>query len=74
MGKTMVEHLHFSAYYWHNFCWDGAVALGQGIFKPSCLKLGNPMQRARKRADVAFTFFSKLNIPYYCFHDIDRGL
>ena len=29
------------------------------------------MQRAKEKADVAFEFFSKLNIPYYCFHDVD---
>jgi xylose isomerase len=29
------------------------------------------MQQAKQKADVAFEFFSKLNIPYYCFHDID---
>jgi xylose isomerase len=71
LGKTMAEHLRFAACYWHNFCWDGADVFGQGTFGRPWLKPGDPMQRAKQKADVAFEFFSKLNIPYYCFHDID---
>ncbi len=26
---------------------------------------------AKRKADVAFEFFHKLNVPYYCFHDVD---
>jgi xylose isomerase len=71
LGKTMAEHLRFAACYWHNFCWDGADVFGQGTFGRPWLKPGDPMQRAKQKADVAFEFFSKLNIPHYCFHDID---
>lgn len=71
LGKTMAEHLRFAACYWHNFCWDGADVFGQGTFGRPWLTPGDPMQRAKQKADVAFEFFSKLNIPYYCFHDID---
>jgi xylose isomerase len=71
LGKTMSEHLRFAACYWHNFCWDGADVFGQGTFNRPWLKPCDPMQMAKQKADVAFEFFSKLNIPYYCFHDID---
>ncbi|AGH47006.1 xylose isomerase [Paraglaciecola psychrophila] len=71
LGKTMSEHLRFAACYWHNFCWDGADVFGQGTFNRPWLKPCDPMQMAIQKADVAFEFFSKLNIPYYCFHDID---
>jgi xylose isomerase len=71
LGKTMAEHLRFAACYWHNFCWDGADVFGQGTFGRPWLKPGDPMQMAKQKADVAFEFFIKLNIPYYCFHDID---
>ena len=27
--------------------------------------------RAKDKMDAAFEFISKLNVPYYCFHDID---
>lgn len=71
LGKTMKEHLRFAACYWHNFCWDGADVFGQGTFNRPWLKPMDAMQAAKQKADVAFDFFSKLNIPYYCFHDID---
>lgn len=71
LGKSMKEHLRFAACYWHNFCWDGADVFGQGTFGRPWLKPGDAMERAKQKADVAFEFFSKLNIPFYCFHDID---
>ena len=71
LGKTMKEHLRFAACYWHNFCWDGADVFGQGTFGRPWLKPMDAMQAAKQKADVAFDFFSKLNIPYYCFHDVD---
>lgn len=71
LGKTMQEHLRFGACYWHNFCWDGADVFGQGTFGRPWLQPGDAMQRAHEKADVAFEFFSKLGIPYYCFHDVD---
>ncbi|WJG08655.1 xylose isomerase [Aliiglaciecola sp. LCG003] len=71
LGKTMKDHLRFAACYWHNFCWDGVDVFGQGTFSRPWLKPGEPMERAKQKADVAFEFFNKLNIPYYCFHDVD---
>ncbi|MEG3767856.1 xylose isomerase [Alteromonas sp. 14N.309.X.WAT.G.H12] len=71
MGKTMKEHLRFAACYWHNFCWDGADVFGAGTFKRPWLQPGDAMSRAKQKADVAFEFFSKLGVPYYCFHDVD---
>lgn len=71
LGKTMKEHLRFAACYWHNFCWDGADVFGQGTFGRPWLQPGDKIQRAEQKADVAFEFFSKLDIPYYCFHDVD---
>lgn len=71
LGKTMKEHLRFAACYWHNFCWDGADVFGQGTFGRPWLKAGDPMTKAKEKADVAFEFFSKLGMPYYSFHDID---
>ncbi|WP_371193786.1 xylose isomerase [Glaciecola sp. SC05] len=72
LGKSMKEHLRFAACYWHNFCWDGADVFGQGTFSRPWLKADlEPMAAAKQKADVAFEFFSKLNIPFYCFHDVD---
>ncbi len=71
LGKTMAEHLRFAACYWHNFCWNGQDVFGAATFARPWLAIQDPMAQAIRKADVAFEFFSKLTIPYYCFHDID---
>ncbi|MBN7818599.1 xylose isomerase [Bowmanella yangjiangensis] len=71
LGKTMAQHLRLAACYWHNFCWNGQDVFGAGTFGRPWLKTGDPMVLAKQKADVAFEFFHKLTIPYYCFHDVD---
>ncbi|NRN26818.1 xylose isomerase [Photorhabdus heterorhabditis] len=71
LGKKMKDHLRFAACYWHNFCWNGSDMFGSGAFERFWQKGGNTLERAKLKADVAFEFFYKLNIPFYCFHDID---
>ena len=71
LGKSMKDHLRFAACYWHNFCWPGSDVFGAGTFDRPWHRPGNAMDMAKMKADVAFEFFKKLNVPYYCFHDID---
>jgi xylose isomerase len=72
LGKRMEDHLRFAACYWHTFCWNGFDPFGyDGTFERPWHKLADPMQAARAKAEVAFDFFSKLGLPYYCFHDRD---
>ncbi|EOX4480604.1 TPA: xylose isomerase [Vibrio parahaemolyticus] len=71
LGKSMKEHLRFAACYWHNFRWGGADVFGDGTFDHEWLKVADPMEQARVKADAAFEFFAKLGAPYYCFHDTD---
>ncbi|WP_019616016.1 xylose isomerase [Psychromonas ossibalaenae] len=71
LGKSMKEHLRFAACYWHNFCWNGSDVFGAGTFERPWQQSNNQMEIARMKADAAFEFFSKLNVPYYCFHDTD---
>ncbi|NHB91215.1 xylose isomerase [Photorhabdus cinerea] len=71
LGKKMKDHLRFAACYWYNFCWNGSDMFGSGAFERFWQKGGNDLERAKLKADVAFEFFYKLNIPFYCFHDID---
>ncbi|MFA0439945.1 xylose isomerase [Vibrio sp. 10N.286.49.C2] len=71
LGKSMKDHLRFAACYWHNFRWQGADIFGDGTFDHEWLKVSNPMEQSRVKADAAFEFFSKLGVPYYCFHDTD---
>ena len=71
LGKSMKDHLRFAACYWHNFCWPGSDVFGAGTFDRPWHKPGSPMDMAKMKADAAFEFFKKLNVPYYCFHDTD---
>ncbi|ARJ41797.1 xylose isomerase [Pantoea alhagi] len=71
LGKTMAEHLRFAACYWHTFCWTGVDMFGVGAFDRPWQKSGDALEMAKRKAEVAFEFFYKLNVPFYCFHDVD---
>ncbi len=71
LGKTMAEHLRPAVCYWHTFCWNGNDMFGVGSFDRSWQKAADPLAGAKQKADIAFEFFTKLGIPYYCFHDVD---
>ena len=71
LGKRMEDHLRFAACYWHTFCWNGADMFGVGAFNRPWQQPGEALELAKRKADVAFEFFHKLNVPYYCFHDVD---
>ncbi|SET09874.1 xylose isomerase [Thalassotalea agarivorans] len=72
LGKTMKEHLRFAACYWHNFCWPGSDVFGGGTFdRPWIQPTGDQLALAEQKAKVAFEFFEKLTVPYFCFHDTD---
>ncbi len=69
-GKKMADHLRFAIAYWHSFCADGTDMFG----KPTMVFPWNdadPLVAAKKKADAAFEFFTKIGAPYYCFHDVD---
>ncbi|HEX7338308.1 MAG TPA: xylose isomerase [Rhodanobacteraceae bacterium] len=73
-GKTMAEHLRFAVAYWHTFCNDGPDPFGRGTrHLPWQETSGKPLERAEAKMDAAFEFFTKLGVPYYCFHDIDMA-
>lgn len=71
LGKTMKEQLRFAACYWHTFCWPGGDAFGGQTLMRPWFEVGDEMQQAELKMDVAFEFFEKLSVPYYCFHDRD---
>lgn len=69
-GKTMEEILRFSVAYWHTFTMDGTDPFGQGtMIRPWDRFFG--MDLAKARVEAAFEFFEKLNVPFFCFHDVD---
>lgn len=70
-GKTMKEHLRFACAYWHSFCGNGADPFGEPTHLFPWNGIGDPIERAYAKADIAFEFIHKMGLPYYCFHDVD---
>ncbi len=71
LGKSMKEHLRFAICYWHTFCWPGSDVFGDGTFGRPWEDGADQMALAEQKVDVAFEFFTKMNAPYFCFHDKD---
>lgn len=71
LGKTMEEYLRFASAYWHTFCWEGGDPFGGHTFERPWFQGSDPLSLAKQKAQNAFDFFSKLGVPYYCFHDRD---
>jgi xylose isomerase len=72
LGKRMEDHLRIAVCYWHSFNWPGSDVFGSGTFDRPWLAVGaEPMSAARAKMDAAFEFFTKLGVPYFCFHDRD---
>ncbi|PVH24194.1 xylose isomerase [Sphingobacterium corticibacter] len=70
-GKTMAEHFKFACAYWHSFNGDGGDPFGGATHIFPWDKQSDPLARAKDKMDAAFEFITKLQIPYYCFHDVD---
>ncbi len=70
-GKSMKEYFKFAVAYWHTFCATGGDPFGVGTQKFDWLSSNDPFQQAKDKMDAAFEFFTKLGVPYYCFHDAD---
>ena len=72
LGKRMEDHLRMAVCYWHSFNWPGSDVFGRGTFERPWLDGAmDPITAARQKMDAAFEFFTKLGIPYFCFHDVD---
>ena len=72
LGKRMEDHLRPGVCFWHSFAWAGIDMFGTGTLdRPWITDRGDEMDAARQKLAVAFEFFTKLGIPYYCFHDRD---
>src|SRR5216110_626303 len=70
-GKTMKEHLRFACAYWHSFVGNGADPFGEPTHLFPWDKKSDPIEKAKDKMDVAFEFITKMNLPFYCFHDMD---
>ena len=70
-GKTMKEILRFACAYWHSFVGNGADPFGEPTHIFPWDEKSDPVERAKDKMDAAFEFITKMNLPYYCFHDVD---
>ena len=70
-GKTMRDHLRFSICYWHTFCAEGGDPFGPGTRSYPWKEKRDPMAAAEDKLDAAFEFFTKMGVPFFCFHDRD---
>ena len=74
-GRRMEDHLRFAVCYWHSFAWEGSDIFGAGTLDrpwlPAFAPNADPMDAAKQKMEAAFEFFTKLGVPFYCFHDRD---
>ena len=72
LGRSMADHLRFAVCYWHSFVWNGFDPFGyDGTFRRPWQVPGDATAQARRKADAAFDFFTRLGVPYFTFHDRD---
>lgn len=70
-GKKMKEHFKFACAYWHSFCGNGADPFGDPTHLFPWSTSSDVIGRAKDKMDAAFEFITKMNMQYYCFHDLD---
>jgi xylose isomerase len=70
-GKTMKEYLKFACAYWHSFGGSGADPFGEPTHIFPWNETQDVIERAKEKMDGAFEFITKMNLPYFCFHDAD---
>jgi xylose isomerase len=69
-GQKMEDLLRFSVAYWHTFTADGSDPFGVGTMERPWNHLQG-MDLAKARVEAAFELFEKLDVPFFCFHDVD---
>jgi xylose isomerase len=70
-GKRMEDHLRFAVCFWHTFCWPGSDIFGAGTFGRPWHAGANDSGAARAKREAGFDFITRLDVPFYCFHDVD---
>ncbi|RMG38499.1 MAG: xylose isomerase, partial [Planctomycetota bacterium] len=70
-GQTLRDLLRFSVCYWHTFRGTGTDPFGAPTMIRPWDDGTDSLDNALRRVDVAFEFFTKLQAPFYCFHDRD---
>ncbi len=69
-GKRMEDFMRFAVSYWHTFTGEGTDPFGQAtMLRPYNNLTG--LDLAKARVEASFEFYEKLDVPYFCFHDVD---
>ncbi|WP_266362699.1 xylose isomerase [Tellurirhabdus rosea] len=71
LGKPMKDLFRFAVAYWHTFCGTGADPFGPGVKHFPWDQHSDAMGAAYQKMDAAFEFITKMNMGFYCFHDVD---
>jgi xylose isomerase len=72
LGKPMKEWCRFAVCWWHTF--NGGMGRDPFSFDKTHLRpwdKDDSLDTFIERVHVAFEFFTKLGVEYYCFHDCD---
>ncbi len=70
-GKSLKDHLRFSIAYWHSFRGAGVDMFGAATIRRPWEEGADALSVAQTRMDAAFEFFTKIQAPFWCFHDRD---
>src|SRR4029079_834960 len=70
-GQFMEDLFRFILAYWHTFRGTGSDPFGSATLSRPWDDGSSSVANALKRVDVAFEFMSKLQAPFYCWHDRD---
>src|SRR6201989_793566 len=70
-GKTMKKYFRFSGAFLPSFVGNGSDPFGGPTHIFEWDKKADAVERAKDKMDAAFEFLTKLNLPFYCFHDVD---
>lgn len=72
LGKPMKEWCRFAVCWWHTF--NGGMGRDPFSFDKTHQRpwdKDDSLETFKERVNVAFEFFQKLGVEYYCFHDVD---
>jgi len=70
-GRTLKEHMRFSIAFWHSFRGTGTDPFGSATIRRPWEAGADAISVAKHRMDAAFEFFTKIEAPFWCFHDRD---
>ncbi len=71
LGKKMKDWLRFAMCWWHTLGQASGDQFGGQTRHYAWDEPGDPVARAKAKADAGFELMQKLGIEYFCFHDVD---